>query len=88
MKRNKTLESDAINRSNKVRHPAHDDEQQQQAAALQLQQQQDSNTQSGSRSLHDRHMQIRTRVIRGTAAYSIIITYQVQVPFRETTHGV
>ena len=33
MKRKKTLESHAVNYSNKFCHPAHDDEQQQQAAA-------------------------------------------------------
>ena len=33
MKRNKTLESDAINHSKKYCHPAHDDEQQQHATA-------------------------------------------------------
>ena len=33
MKRNKTLESDAVNHGNKFCHPAHDEEHQQQAAA-------------------------------------------------------
>ena len=45
---NKTLESDAINHSYMLCHPAHDDEKQQRAAALQRQQQQDSYTQSSN----------------------------------------
>ena len=36
---------------------------------------------------HDRNIQTHTRIIRRTAAYSLITIYQVQVPCSETTHG-
>ena len=56
MKRKKTMESDAINYSNKVRHPAHDDEQQQHCSC--------SNSRIATHraaGIHDRYIQIRTR---------------------------
>ena len=86
MKRKKTLESDAINHSIKLRHPAYDAEQQQQAAALQLQQEQDSDTQKQQQQKYMtgiyKHM-----LVRRTAAYSIFTICQVQVLCCGTTHG-
>ena len=75
MKRKKALELDAINHSNKLCHPAHDDEHQQQATALQRQQQQDSNTQSSSsRNAHDRYAQIHTRTSCSRVQYNCNIS--------------
>ena len=78
MKRNKTLGSDAINHSNKLCHPAHDDEQQQQAAALQRQQQQDSKTKQQQQQQHKYMTGIyKFILVRRAAAYSIIMIYQI-----------
>ena len=61
--RKKTLESDPMNHSNKICHPAHDDEQQQ------LQQQEYSNTQSSSRT-YGRYIQIHTRTSYSSVQYN------------------
>ena len=69
MQRKKILESEAINHSYKLRHPAHDDKQQQQAAALHLQQQHDSNTEQQQQQDYMAGIYKYIRV-RRTAAYS------------------
>ena len=81
------LESDAINHSNKLCHPAHDDEQQQQAAAMQRQRWHGSNTQSSRGSRNTMTGIYKYILVRRTSAYSIIIIDQVQVPCCETTYG-
>ena len=70
MKRKKTLESDAISHSYKLRHPAHDGEQQQHCSC--------SNSRIATHravaaEMYDGYIQTHTRVIRRTAAYSIVI---------------
>ena len=81
VKRRKTLESDAISHSNKLRHPAHDDEQQQQVAALQLQQQQGSNTQSSSSSSSSRiTLRVYTNTYYRTSYSSVQHNYNISGP--------
>ena len=88
MKRKETLESDAMNHSNNVCHPAHDDEQQH------LQQQHCCSIATHYRAAAVKKGMAATYkyilVRRGAAYYSIIVIYQEQIKALccETAHGV
>ena len=84
MKRKKTLESDAMDHSNKMCYPAHDDN-------SSSKQQQYSNTlQSSSSKQQQKYMGsiYQYMLVRRAAAYSRIIIYQVKVLCCATAHGV
>ena len=74
MKRQKTLQSDAVNQSNIFCHPAHDDEQQQQAAAAAATAVKQHTTERQQKYMAGTYKDI---LVRRAAAYSIITSAKI-----------